>query len=148
MEDFDRRRATELVLKDATQRMLTPEEVRDLRDKVFTADMALEGKRGVALAMIQKAENGKVLSWPESVAIAEAIERIWQEKPLYNDGQQGGVKDLDATCKKCPCRGKGCPECSACVFTVEKVGGYVNNSLSGPKTYPATVIDPTDCGCK
>ena len=150
MEDFDRKRATNLVLKDATQRLLSAAEVKALRDTVLTADMEVgeEGSRGVALAVVQKAENGHVLTWPEAVAVADAIEAEWQDKPM-SGGFGDGVRDTAVTCKKCACRGKKCPECNACAFSLTDIGAYQTNSLSRPSYSHGTTKDNwgSDCGC-
>lgn len=144
MEDFDRRRATQLVLNDGTKRLLSPTEINALRGAVLTTDMSLHGNRGVALAMISKAENGKVLSYAEADAVAQSIEKIWLKKPL-GMGVQSGVRDPSATCHKCACN--NCPECKACAFNVGEMGGHVRNSLSRPPTYAAVLNKPEDCGC-
>ena len=150
VEDFDRRRATSLVLTDGTTRILTPTEINKLHSAVLMADQSLHGQRGVALAMLNKAENGRILTYPEAQAVAQAIEEIWLNKPLSGGVQGGGVRDIKAVCHKCGgcSAGKPCPECSACKFDVDAIGGYVRNSLSRPPTYARPIpSSPADCGC-
>lgn len=146
IEDFDRRRATSLVMVDATQRILTSAEVRQIHEAILTADDSLRDKRGVALAMLHKANSGRVLTYPEAQAMAQAIEEIWLDKPL-SDGVQSGVRDKEVTCHGCNncAAGGSCPECSACQFNIAGVGGHVQSSLSRPSTYVAAI--PKDCGC-
>jgi len=146
MEDFDRRRATSLVLTDATKRILAPDEVLLLREAVLTADMSLHGRRGVALSVLHRSENGVVLTWDEANAVAMAIDTIWLTKPAKVI-ESGRVRDEVATCRRCVCDSPTCPECTACPFDVEHIGGAVRNSLSAAPVYARPVINPEDCGC-
>jgi len=145
VKEVDRQRATDLVLKDATQRMLTPAEVRLLRDAVLTADMELSRYRGVALAHIDRLNNGHVVTYAEAEAVALAIERLAAIQPLTEYQFDSGVRDREATCHRCACGTTTCPECSACAFDVSQVGGIQRSSLSVRSMYVRPKSD--DCGC-
>lgn len=149
VEDYDRRRATELVLNDATRRLLTVSEVNEIRNAVAPAEKTSVEKRMVALAMLDKANNGKVLSYDESRAVAQAVEEIWLHKPV-GDGFDAGVRDLSATCHRCACKGGSkCAECLACPFSeMGVVGGGSRNSLAGAPLFSRPLTKPEDCGCK
>lgn len=148
VKDFDRRRATALVLKDATQRLLSPGEIRQLHEAVLKSDMSLKDKRPLAFAIIKKNAYGRVLTYDEAKAVADAINVLWLNKPI-SDGFGSGVRDSRRGTCNCVCLGDGkCPECKSCSFLIDKTGGYARNSLSSPPSYAHVDIDPSvDCGC-
>jgi hypothetical protein len=149
MEDPDRRRALALTTS-CTRRILAPDEVQDLRDYVIASELAQEGERGVALAMVQKIENGSVLSQPEAATIAKGFES--RGEPWFHrfraippdDGTIQGVRDpsrmRDATFTRdpsdCDCGRSECSECGCCAFLHEH--DYAKNAFTPPKK---------DCGC-
>lgn len=145
-EDFDRRRATELVLTSGTSRLLSPDEIRLIHQAIITSDQDIARHRGVALSVLQKAHSGRVLSYEEAQAVANGIEKIWLEKPAKDIGV--GVRDPSACKKSCGCGGAKCPECSVCTFSVDGVGGYMRNSLSGPVVYVQNAAKKSACGCE
>ena len=148
IEDPDRRRALELTTK-STSRILSAEEVMDLRDYVLKTDMSLHGNRGTALAMVQKIDNGMVLSQPEAAAIALGFET--KGEPWFHrfraihedDGTVQGVLDPSLHKKyqdptACPCNKSQCVEHNVCQFISEH--NYVKSGLVQKKR-------KDDCGC-
>ena len=131
-EDVDRKRAMKLTLVDATQRILSPEEVRSIHSAVLQSDMSSDEK-GVGLTIVQRINNGVVLTWPEANALAQSIDKIWLEKPAKIIGEGSHVDGVDV-CRLCDCdTTKSCPECSSCPFMVEQIGGTIRNSLHRPR---------------
>jgi hypothetical protein len=148
LEDVDRRRASALIVQDGTKRLLTPDEVKLIHQAVLSADVRNPRGEMIALAMLAKARNGRVLSYEEADAVAQAIEARARHQPLM-DGVQSGVRDPSVTCHRCACAGGSCPECQACPFNISGVGGaHVRNSLSSPSSYRQSEPLPSDCGCE
>jgi len=143
--DVDGKRATALLLQHGNQRILTPREVRELHRAILHANSSAHEK-GVALSIVQDANRGQPLSWPETLQVLDAIDVIWKEKPMKFVGQ--GVKDLSVLCPKCDASGKRCVGCSGCTMDFEKTGGIAENPLAGGhRVYLRTWNDPSDCGC-
>lgn len=137
MPDPDRKRASSLLRKDATQRLLTIDEIEMVRDQVVKHS---EGSvRGVALSALRVQESGKVLSWDETLTIIAAIDKI---------SLTGVVPDR---CAYCPCHHKdSCPQCTGCDLQladsgVEPGGTYLRNSFQGPVL--AYRKPPSQCAC-
>ena len=147
--DIDGRRAMALTTA-CTMRILAQDEVAFVRDNVLATDMT---KRGVALAMLQKAESGKVLSRPEASAIAAGFEtrgEPWFHAFQVIETQQktdAGVRDMTACGRAkdsldpsaCSCDRANCSECGSCPFHIQHLGGGAQTTFSKPKA---------DCGCK
>lgn len=146
MKDVDRRRAMEIVLRDSTRRIMTPDEVKLVHEAILTSDPALHDRQGAALSVLMQANNGVVLTWEEANAVAMAIEKIWLSKPAKVI-ESGSVRDEVATCRRCVCEGSNCPECTACPFDLEATGGTIRNSLSRAPVYVRPAPEPNDCGC-
>lgn len=140
--DPDRKRAI-LLTTSCTKRLLLSSEISELREYVMKG----EGERGVALAMITKAENGNVLAQPDAAAIAQGFEsrgEPWFSRFRAIDPEDGTVQGvMDPSRPKtvardpsaCPCGKKSCPECSGVAFTHEH--GYTKNAFNKSE----------DCGC-
>ncbi len=123
LEDPDRARAIALTTR-ATTRILSNDEVSELRDFLWRTDVS-DMERGVALAVLQKTESGRVLTNPEAAAIA-----IGLGFPV------GGFLHVDANESECVCDCQKCPECSTCPYSEKK------------KTAKPEPEKAKGCGCK
>jgi hypothetical protein len=147
MEDPDRRRALSLTV-DSTRRILSEDEVQTLRRYVIGNNVG-----GVALAMVERANNGMVLTQPEAAAIAKGFESQGEPffhrfRAIHDDDTMPGVRDPvcvnQATrqfTSSCQCDKKECAECGCCAFLYEN-----NKSAYAPPPLPPKKKE--DCRCR
>lgn len=144
VEDYDRRRATDLLLGTATKTILTADEVAAIHRAIFASNTS-DDRKWVAMDEAHKLRYGKVLTYEEAVAIAQGIDEIWMDKPVREVGE--GVKDTSYMCHGCKCGSKQCPECRSCQFSVDATGGAVRNSLTPMPVFAREMDQEADCGC-
>lgn len=151
-------------LGESSNRLMTEAEVAIVRDAVLSSDRQFLPNRGVALALLEKARNGHVLSNAENVAVSSAFTQ--QGEPFfhafqaikYSDQSNVGVRSpeliADARARmdpsSCACQGRSCSECSSCPFVFMKpVGGSARSKLLRPTNIRVGEEGAQNgCGCK
>jgi hypothetical protein len=156
--DPDMKRSFALVTK-STSHLMAPSEIEELRGMVIRNDHA---GPGVSLSILNKAENGHILTSPEAIAVAKSISKKELGEPwfhlfkTYSEEESRfniGVRDPSACGRlnykkdpsSCVCGGGNCPECSACPYNVSHVGGRSRQGFQFKSLPPMKPEECTAC---